>query len=75
MAARLSPFQSPSELRSSLEHVVHYYPSGITHQVGSPTERMVEASRRMAVRTIIGELRKKTGKDLGDDPQDWISRK
>jgi len=75
MAARLAPFESPSELRSSLEHVVHYYPSGTTHQVGSPTERMVEASRRMAVRAIVGELKKKTGKDLGDDPQEWIRQK
>jgi hypothetical protein len=35
---------------------------------------MVEQARASAIREIIAELRKKTGEDLGDDPEVWIKK-
>jgi hypothetical protein len=39
---------------------------------GSPLDRIVERARSKAEVEIIAILRKKTGKDFGDDPKRWI---
>jgi hypothetical protein len=57
-----------------LRYVVDYYQSGTKQSAGSTLDRMVEAHRASVVREIIAHLRKKTGIDLGDDPEAWIKR-
>jgi hypothetical protein len=39
---------------------------------GSPLDRIVERARSKAEVEVIAILRKKTGKDFGDDPKHWI---
>ena len=36
--------------------------------------RIVERQRRMSVRAVISELQRKTGEDLGSDPESWIMK-
>ena len=36
--------------------------------------RVIEIERASAIREVIAYLRKKTGEDLGDDPQKWIEK-
>lgn len=50
------------------------YPAGIKKDTNSPLDKMVEAERAFAVRSIIQHLRAKTGEDLGEDPHTWIER-
>lgn len=56
---------------NELLYTVWYYPSGTKQVVGSRIDRMVERARRNAVREIIATLRRKTGKDFGEDPRKW----
>lgn len=56
-----------------LKYTLSYYPSGTKQIPGSKLDLMVERSRRHAIEDIIEELRHKSGKDLGDDPEDWIN--
>ena len=55
-----------------LHSVINYYPSGSRIRQGSTVDRVVERARSWAVAKIIDDLRKPTGKDLGDDPQNWL---
>ncbi|MEO2089330.1 MAG: hypothetical protein ABGY75_07515 [Gemmataceae bacterium] len=57
-----------------MEYAIHYYPSGTKQEHGSRLDRIVERQRASAVRDIITHLRAKSGQDLGDDPQAWISQ-
>lgn len=66
--------ESPAAAAAFLDYTVSYYPSGTKHTTGSRLDRMVEQARASAVREIIVELRKKTGEDLGDDPEAWIKK-
>ena len=36
--------------------------------------RVIEIARASAIREVIAYLRKKTGEDLGDDPQKWVEK-
>ena len=62
-----------SAARECLRYVTWYYPSGTKQSKGSKLDRVVERCRAFAVREIIAQLRKKTGKDYGDDPEKWLS--
>lgn len=64
----------PAEAVGFLEYVVWYYPSGTKQKVGSRVDRIVERQRAMAIREIINYLRRKTGEDLGDSPEEWIKK-
>ena len=55
-----------------LKYAVTYYPSGTKQLQGSELDRIVERARANAVASMIDVLKRKTGKDLGDDPQNWI---
>jgi hypothetical protein len=35
-------------------------------------ESLVNRERERAIRTIIGDLRRRTGTDLGEDPKPWV---
>lgn len=70
---RVQALQSPPEKAVEyLGGVVHYYPSGSKQVTGSRLDRIVEQARQSAVREILADLRARTGKDFGDDPQRWI---
>jgi hypothetical protein len=62
----------PENAVEYLQYVVDYYPSGTKQVQGSRLDRIVERARQNAIREILADLRVKTGKDLGDDPQRWI---
>lgn len=64
----------PPEAVGYLEYAVNYYPSGAKQVPGSWLDSMVEKVRAEMVRQMIDDLREKTGADLGEDPQAWISR-
>jgi hypothetical protein len=64
----------PAEAADCLKYVLGYYPSGTKQQAGSRLDRMVERQRAQAVREIIACLRRKTGEDLGEVPQQWIRK-
>ena len=64
----------PYDAAQYLEYAVNYYPSRTKQDSGSRLDPMVERARRSAIREIIAHLRTTTGKDLGDDPQVWITR-
>ena len=70
--ASASKTSEPTELSRQLAYVVNYYPSGTKQISGTQIDRIVEAERSDAIRSIIGRLRATTGKDLGDDPQQWL---
>jgi len=55
-----------------LEYALRYYPSGMKQTKGSTLDRVVERARQCALREIMAILRSRTGKDFGDDPQQWI---
>jgi hypothetical protein len=63
---------NPVEGADALENAVNYYPSGTKQALGSRLDRIVERARQIAVHDILADLRVKTGRDLGDDPQPWI---
>jgi hypothetical protein len=64
---------NPSEIAGFLQYAVHYYPSGTKQQTGSQLDQIVERHRTNTVREIIAHLRAKTGRDLGDDPRQWLA--
>ena len=57
-----------------LAYVVNYYPSGSKQETGSRLDRMVERERGLAERDIIAYLRTKTGQNLGESPEPWITK-
>lgn len=71
--ARRAAEGDASEAREYLRYVLWYYPSGTKQAKGSKLDRAVERCRAFAVREMIGQLRKKTGKDYGDDPERWLN--
>jgi hypothetical protein len=62
----------PTKAVDYLEYAVNYYPSGTKQVRGSRLDLIVERARNGSVREILADLRLKTGKDLGGDPQMWI---
>jgi hypothetical protein len=69
-AERSPPFEGARCLR----YVRDYYPSGTKHSAGSPLDTIVETTRALAIQQIIGDLRRKTGEDLGNDAEAWIRK-
>ena len=68
---------SDADLQQSaecLDYVVNYYPSGTKQIEGTSLDRIVENNRSIAISEIIGTLRRKSGIDLGDAPEPWISK-
>lgn len=65
---------SPREAAGFLAYAVNYYPSGSKQKTGSRLDRIVERVRERAVQDIIAYLRIKTGQDLGDRPEPWITK-
>jgi len=63
---------SPEKAVGYLRYAAHYYPSGTKQISGSQLDIAVERVRNEMIRQIIADLRRKTGKDLGNDPQKWI---
>jgi hypothetical protein len=55
-----------------LENVACHHLPGTKQVEGSSLYDIVERARRSAVREIIANLRQRTGKDFGDDPDTWI---
>ncbi len=64
---------NPAEAVEYLEYAVSYYPSGTKQVPGSRLDGIVERARQSAIREIIANLRAKTGRDYGDDPNRWIN--
>jgi hypothetical protein len=62
----------PTKAAVYLHSILGYYPSGTKQVMGSQLDIIVERARQSAIREILADLRKKTGKDLGDEPQRWI---
>jgi hypothetical protein len=70
---RVQAHQSrPEKAVGFLEYVVNYYPSRTKQVEGSRLDLIVERSRQNAIRAILCDLRMRTGRDLGEDPQTWI---
>ena len=65
--------QDPRELASFLAATKFYYPSGTKQIPGTPLDRTVEAARSKSMTAIIVRLRLVTGRDLGSDPDAWLS--
>jgi hypothetical protein len=57
-----------------LQYAVVYYPSGSKQEVGTRLDAIVESHRKSVIRDIIADLRIKSGKDYGDEPQAWIKQ-
>lgn len=55
-----------------LEYTIGYYPAGTKQVAGSRLDAIVESARRQGVHDILEVLRRKTGADFGDDPEDWL---
>ena len=55
-----------------LEAVLYFYPSGTRFTSGSVLDSLVENDRSRASQRIIDHLRKISGEDCGNDPQEWI---
>lgn len=66
---------NPSEAVENLRYVVNYYPSGSKQIAGSQLDNIVEIARTNAAARIIDDLRERTDKDYGEDPQRWIDQK
>jgi hypothetical protein len=64
----------PEDIVPCIEGTLNYYPSGSKQTTGSHLDRMVERARRLAVDDMIGQLKRKTGLELGNDPTKWIER-
>lgn len=62
----------PAEAAGCLGYVANYYPSGTKQTKGSRLDKIVESARAHAIAAIIADLRKRSGKDLGDDPNRWV---
>jgi len=70
---RIKASQSdPDKAVEYLDYTLHYYPSGSKQVQGSRLDRIVERARDNAVSAIIADLRKRSDKDFGDDPQRWV---
>jgi hypothetical protein len=60
----------PKIAAEMLDDVAHHPPKWSTGSLGM----MVEQARADSIHGIIDYLRKKTGEDLGDDPEKWIEK-
>jgi hypothetical protein len=67
--AKLQPYENGVD---ALQYVVRYYPSGTKQVEGSKLDSVVECCRTRTAQSIIDILRKKSGKDLGPNPEAWI---
>jgi hypothetical protein len=56
-----------------LDMLDQYPPREWTARIGN-LARVIEIERASAIREVIAYLRKKTGEDLGDDPQKWVEK-
>jgi hypothetical protein len=70
--AQDSRFGDEGRSLRALTFVVHYYPSGMRQQRGSALDTIVELNRRLCIDQILEDLRKKTGKDFGQSPEEWL---
>ena len=61
-----------SEAAGALRYTTRYYPAGIWFKEGSTLSVLVEKYRHASIDEIIGELRRKGGRDYGNDPKAWI---
>jgi prepilin-type processing-associated H-X9-DG protein len=74
MKASANGTTDPQQLSGKLEYVMNYYPSGSKQKSGTQLDRIVELARSNSIAVIIGRLRIVTGKDLGNDPKDWVGQ-
>jgi len=57
---------------AALDDVAACYTPWKWHRADLHLGEFVEERRAAAIRAILEDLRKKTGKDFGDSPQQWI---
>lgn len=72
MKASASSTTDPQQLSGKLEYVLNYYPTGSKQVKGTQLDRIVETARSNSIAAIITRLRGVTGKDFGNDPQQWL---
>lgn len=58
---------------SCLHSAINYYPSGSNIEKGTYYDILVEKDRAFTIDYIIMLLKEKTGLDLGNDPNLWLS--
>jgi hypothetical protein len=56
-----------------LANVSAYHKRRFERLEGSSLDRIVERARLSSINQVIGILRRKTGKDFGDDPGQWVN--
>ena len=61
----------PIEALDSWEYAAGYYPSGTKQVPESHLDMRVELVRKNVIRAILDDLRKRTGRDFGDDIELW----
>lgn len=61
----------PHAITCLLSVTLQDYP-GVTRIIGSPLEKVVQASRQQTIVELIAHLRNVTGLDLGELPEPWI---
>ena len=72
MEASANSTIDPRQMSGKLEYAVNYYPSGSKQTKGTQLDRIVETARSNSIAAIIARLRTTTGKDFGNDPQQWL---
>jgi hypothetical protein len=72
MEASAKGTTDPRQMSGKLEYVLNYYPSGSKQAKGTQLDRIVETARSNSIAAIIARLRTTTGKDFGNDPQQWL---
>jgi hypothetical protein len=73
IAASGNSATDPRILSGKLEFLLNYYPSGSKQTKGTQLDRIVETARSNSIDRIIIRLRSTTGKDIGNDPQQWLN--
>jgi hypothetical protein len=68
--------QTPANVEAAVSYLVYahgYYPSGTKQTQGSRLDRIVERCRSVAETRIIKMMRDATGRDLGNNVEDWVA--
>jgi hypothetical protein len=65
---------NPKDISGQLEYIINYYPSGTKQSAGTRLDRIVENARSNAIADVLDRLRATTGRDLGDDPREWLKK-